>query len=197
VIDGAAAGMTPGLMPWVTDPEDVALLRGLHARYVALVDAAVELVCGGGGLCLLAHSYAPRSVDVSVGPHIVAELRAAWAPGQEGRWPLRAEVDLLTADMEGREMAPQGLVSAVERALQAGGVEVKRNHTYALHPSTQGYRHAQRYPDQVLSFEIRRDLVAEPWDPFSEMLISPDKVRRLASLFVSGVEEGWVHAQGA
>ncbi|MFT4977925.1 MAG: hypothetical protein ACI8S6_003832, partial [Myxococcota bacterium] len=56
--------ITPGLPPYVRDPRDQALLIGRHAEYQRLADALLEQVCGAGGLVVMMHTYAPRSVGV-------------------------------------------------------------------------------------------------------------------------------------
>ena len=42
--DFRAGKVTPGLMPWITAPEDRALLRGLYDLYVGAVRAAADAV---------------------------------------------------------------------------------------------------------------------------------------------------------
>ena len=64
--------------------------------------------------------------------------------------------------------------------LAAIGVKVADGRTYPLHPSTAGYHHVARWPGRVACVEVRRDLVADPWDPFVEMRISAEKARRMA-----------------
>lgn len=181
VVDRAAAdGMTPGIPPYVTAAADRALLRDLHRRYNGVVEAAYAAVCGNGGLAIALHTYSPRSVDVEVDDRVVAALRRAYAPGIYERWPLRPPVDLLTAGSDGVDLAPEGLAEAIAAELEAIGIEARRNATYRLHPATQGYRHAARWPGRTLAIEVRRDLLGAPFRPFEESAIGPENVERLA-----------------
>lgn len=181
VVDEAtAAGMTPGVPPYVAADRDQALLRALHRRYTAAADAAYEEVCGSGGLAIALHTYAPRSVEVDVDARVVEALRRAYAPGIYERWPLRPPVDLLTAGSDGVDLAPEGLAEAISAGLGAAGIEARRNVTYCLHPATQGYRHAARWPGRTLAIEVRRDLLGAPFRPFEESAIGSDNIERLA-----------------
>ena len=74
----AAGKVTPGLMPWVTDPADQARLRAAYTAYVDGVRAALAALAPDGAIVML-HSYAPRTVDVVVDLDIVAALRRALA----------------------------------------------------------------------------------------------------------------------
>jgi hypothetical protein len=119
----------------------------LLQRYFAyrdVVTAAFESVCGNGGLGLFVHTYAPRSVDVAVDENIVANLRAAWAPDRVETWPLRADVDLITHDPDGRLLASPLLAQRATAELEAAGFEVKQNATYSLHPVTLAHAFAER-----------------------------------------------------
>ncbi len=190
-IDAAAQGtLTAGLAPYVHDPADQALLRELHAAYVSAIERLYAEVCGSGGYGLAVHTYAPRSVDVQVSDRIVADLHAAWEPGGEGRWPLRPEVDLITRTPEGERVAPAALISRLEEGFRAIGVPLDEGTTYPMHPATQAWRFANRYPEQVLCFEVRRDLLATSWSPFEEMPISAAKVAPLAVVFAAALERG-------
>lgn len=171
--------VTPGMPPYVRAAPDKELLRGLHAAYVAVVDAAMDEVCGAGGRAVFLHTYAPKSVDVEVDDHIGPALRAAYAPGTYERWPLRPEVDLIGTDTEGRSHLSPELRAALHDAFAAEGVPVADGATYPLHPSTQAFRHAARFPGRCLCVEVRRDLVAAPFDPFAEMRIDPVAADRL------------------
>ncbi len=174
-------GMTPGLPPYVRHPRDRALLLALHERYVALAGRAFEAVCGAGGLALIPHTYAPRSVQIGeIGDDIGAQLRRAWAPEQAGQWPLRAQVDLLTRTGEGTLLAPEGALEALVPAYAALGLQAVEGHTYFLHPATQGYAFAARYPGRTLSLEVRRDLLVEAWEPFEEMRVDEAAAARVA-----------------
>ncbi len=175
-----AAGMTAGLPVYLRDAADQALLLELHRRYSALAESAYEEVCGGGGLALALHTYAPRSVEVAVDDDVVAALRAAYRPGRRERWPPRPPIDLITRAPGGETLAPSALVAALHESLSPLGLGPAENSTYELHPATTGYRHARRHPGQVLCLEVRRDLLGAPWRPFVESRIGPRKCARLA-----------------
>lgn len=173
--------VTPGVPPWVTHPEDLAFLRAIHAAYVDEARAVVDTTCAAGGRALFLHTYAPRSVDVQVDDDIVAALHAAYAPDKADTWPLRPEVDLIGRTLAGELRVEQALVDDLVASYAAIGVTVADGRTYPLHPSTWAYHHAERWPKSALCLEIRRDLVADPWDPFAEMHIGADKAARMAA----------------
>jgi predicted N-formylglutamate amidohydrolase len=176
-----AGAMTPGLPPWIRDARDQHLLLGLYAAYRRVVTDAFAAVCGRGGQALLVHTYAPRSIDVPVDEHIVAHLREAYAEDRIGSWPLRAGVDLITADPDGRELASPVLAGAAEAAFAAAGFDVQRNGAYSLHPVTLAHGFAQQYPRQMLCLEVRRDLLVPEFTPFCAMVPDPAKVARAAA----------------
>ncbi|MEZ6038234.1 MAG: hypothetical protein R3F29_12190 [Planctomycetota bacterium] len=195
VVDPAAAArassageMTPGLMPWVVDEHDRALLLERYAAYRQLTTAAFDAVCGAGGRGLCVHSYAPRSVEVAVDHDIVGSLRAAYAPDRVSNWALRSPVDLITDAPDGAVLADAALVAAVERELGARQVAVARNGTYALHPSTMAFLHAQRHLGRTLCFEARRDLLCD-FVPFVELAVDEARVAGLAAPFVRALLE--------
>jgi hypothetical protein len=178
---GSAAGeMTPGVHAWVKDPRDFALLLARYGAYRERAEGLYERICGRGGLALMLHSYAPRSIDVPVDQNIVASLRAQYQPEKIASWPLRAEVDLISDDPDGRTLASSALVSAAQRELGAAGLQVARCGSYALHPSTLAHAFATTYPDLTLCLEVRRDLLVTEFTPFAEMQADPKKVERLA-----------------
>lgn len=191
----AAGEMTPGLASYVRAPADVALLRGRHATYRETVERLYEATCGAGGSALMLHSYAPRSIDVPVDDRIVERLRDAYRPETVGSWPLRPEADLITRTPEGERLASAALVEATQRALGAVGVTAQEGVTYPLHPSTLGRRLAQRWRGQTLCVELRRDLLADPFDPFAEMRISPAAADRLGAALAQAWGAWW--ADGA
>jgi predicted N-formylglutamate amidohydrolase len=177
--------VTPGVPPWIRDPEDLALLRGLHAEYVRVTTEAFDTVCGGGGFALMLHTYAPRTVDVEVDDHIVAALHAAYA--DEARWPLRPEVDVIGRDLAGKLVVDEGLLADLTASYAAIGIEVADGRTYPFHPSTTAFHHAGRWAGRAACIEFRRDLLADPWDPFAEMRISPEKAARMAGPLASSL----------
>lgn len=176
--------MTPGLPPWVVDGNDRALLLERYFAYHEVVAAAFAQVCGGGGTALCAHTYAPRSIDVAVDDDIVASLHAAYAKDRIESWPLRAEVDLITHDPDGRELADAALARRAEAECVAAGIQAVRNDTYSLHPSTLAFEFAERYPGKTLCFEVRRDLLLSEFVPFVELQPTDSSVARVAAPFV-------------
>lgn len=177
----AAGEMTPGVHAWVRDPRDLELLLARYGAYRARLESAAETILGAGGLALMVHSYAPRSIDVPVDERIVERLRAEYAPERIANWPLRPEVDLICSDPEGRMLASEALAAGFERELGAAGFGVARNASYALHPVTLANRIAGRFPGQTLCFEVRRDLLVEPWTPFAEMRADATRIERIAA----------------
>ena len=188
----SAGGMTPGLPPYVRDPDDQALLNAMHAEYVALVEAAVDATCAAGGLVFIPHTYGPVTMGIErVDDDIVRNLRWALSPENEGRWPLRPEVDIIHRTGDGRSLAPPGLVEAVVAGYEADGVQVVEGDTYYLHESTMGYVWSARHPGRVLSLEVRRDLLVDAWTPFAEMAVRPAAAARFAAPIARAVIGRW------
>lgn len=186
-----AGKVTPGLMPWVTAPEDRALLRGLYDRYVAAVRAAADAVRSRGGAMLMLHTYAPRSVDVSVDADIVKSLRRAYEPEVFPSWPLRPALDVIGRGTDGAAYAPEAVVAALQEGLALLGLTAADSATYPMHPSTMAWEFAQGWPGRTLCLEVRRDLLAEPFEPFAEMTIGAEKVRALAAPIADALRRWW------
>jgi hypothetical protein len=182
-----AGAMTPGLPPWVREPRDQQLLLSRYARYRAVVTAAFAAVCGSGGLGLLVHTYAPRSIDVAVDADIMQALRAAYAPERLPTWPLRAPVDLITRDPEGKELAAAHLAQRTQAEYAAAGYEVVLNGAYSLHPVTLAHTFATAYPGRTLCLELRRDLLVPGFVPFVELHPEPARVERTAAPLAAAV----------
>jgi hypothetical protein len=176
-----AGALTPGLPPWVQHPGDRALLLERYFAYRGVVEAAFAAVCCAGGDALCVHTYAPRSLAVEVDEDIGRTLRAAYAPETVGRWPLRPEVDLITHDSAGEELANPSLAAAAALRFADAGFVVARNGTYELHASTLAYDFARRYPGRTLCFEVRRDLLLDAFVPFVELRPDAEKVGRAAA----------------
>ena len=183
-----AGEMTPGIVSYVKEPADIALLLARYGAYRALVERAFEAVCGaggaggaGGGEGVMLHSYAPRSVDVPVDERIVERLRAAYSPEQIERWPLRSSVDLITRGPGGDLLASERLSTRARAAFERAGHAPAENAAYHLHPSTVAHALALRHPGRTLCLELRRDLLVAGFTPFREMAIDPAKVDRLAA----------------
>lgn len=176
-----SGGLT-GLLPeYVTDEADRAWLLDLHRQYHEVAGQAYAQVCQAGGLALTLHSYAPKSVDITrIDAGIVQALRAAYQPEAYARWPERPVVDVIARTPQGETLAPEPLLDEVFAQLRQVGIEAANSATYTLHPGTMGERYARLHPGRVLCVELRRDHLAEPFDPFAEMHIAADKVERLA-----------------
>jgi predicted N-formylglutamate amidohydrolase len=185
-----AGKVTPGVMPWITTAEDRALLCAAYDRYVGAVrDAAGEL--GPGGAMLLLHSYAPRSVDVEVDLQIVARLRRAYQPDREPTWPLRPEVDVIGRALDGTSHAPAAVVDALRGELASLGIAVADSATYPLHPTTLAWDHVMARPGRALCVEVRRDLLADRFEPFVELRIGGAQVERLAAPLARALGRWW------
>jgi hypothetical protein len=172
----AAGAMTPGLPPWITDERDRRHLLAGYAQYREVVEAGFVETCGRGGLGLMVHTYAPRSIDVAVDDDIVAALHREYAPERIDGWPLRAAVDLITVDPEGRDLSAAPVAAVAAAGYAALGWSVERNGAYNLHPVTLANLFANRYPGQTLCLEVRRDLLVPAFVPFVELAVDPDRI---------------------
>lgn len=182
--------VTPGLPPYVRDPDDLALLRARHGDYVAATEAAYRWAGDAGGLALMAHTYAPRSVDVEVDDRIVESLRRAYSPSVEPTWPLRPEVDLVAREPGGRVVA-EPLVRRFAAAFAEDGLEAAVSATYPLHPATLAFRHLARLEPRGICVEVRRDLLVERFAPFEEAVVSPAKVARIVAPLARAIRGAW------
>lgn len=180
--------VTPGLMPWVTAPADIALLRERYDAYMAAVASATEEI-GPTGAVVLLHTYAPHQVGVEVDVNIVANLRKAYEPDLLSTWPLRPEIDVISRDMQGVNHAPQALLEALRTEFLPLEWPVMNGETYPLHPSTMAWDHVMARPGRALCVEFRRDLLADPFDPFVQMNICPLKVDRIAAAFARALSQ--------
>lgn len=182
--------VTPGLMPWITDARDLALLQERHAAWVRVVRACRDRLTSRGGMLLL-HTYAPREVDVQVDLDIVARLRAAWAPGTAGTWPLRPELDVIHRTLEGASTVTPGLMADLAALAGARGWTLGDSHCYPMHPSTLAWDHVMALPDRTLCLEVRRDLLTAPFDPFVQMTIDREAVDGLATDLAPRLAAHW------
>ncbi len=183
--------MTPGLQPYVRHPQDRALLRALHAEYQASCDGHYAEICGAGGLALIPHTYAPRSVGIArVDDRIVEELHRVYAPDLVDSWPLRPEVDLITRAEDGTRLSAD-IADQVAADLRDAGLDVADGGTYFLHPSTMGAVRAAAWPGQTLCWEVRRDLLTDSWPPFAEATISAERVGRFVPA-LAGAAVAWL-----
>jgi hypothetical protein len=192
--DLAAGKVTPGLMPWITAPADRALLRAAYDRYVGAVRDLLGELAADGAVVML-HTYAPRTVDVEVDLDIVTSLRRAYQPAELTRWPLRPEVDVIGRAIDGTPHAPAAIVDALRAELAATGIAVADGETYPLHPSTLAWDHVMAHPGRALCVEVRRDLLAAPFEPFAEMRIGAAQVDRLAAPFARALGRWWPGAR--
>jgi hypothetical protein len=189
--DLAHGGVTAGIPPYVTDERDLKLLTTLHRQYIEVAEAAYAWVCGGGGLALNPHTYGPRSLGIArVDGEIVKNLRWACAPERHDTWPLRAEIDLLTRDQDGKLYAPEGIEEALSAAFTEAGFEPLANDTYCLHPATMGYVFSARHPGRVVCLEVRRDLLTD-WDPLNEMIPDDGRVARVVTPLTKALAGFW------
>ena len=182
--------VTPGLLPWITTPEDRALLQNRYQAYTSHVRAITGSLRADGAILLL-HTYAPRTVDVEVDLEIVANLRRAWQPDMETTWPLRPEIDFITRAIDGTSFAPTVVAEALRAELYAIGITAADSATYPLHQSTLAWEHVTGHPGRALCVEVRRDLLADRWQPFSEMRIGAQRVAKLATPFANAVRHWW------
>jgi len=187
--DLAKSGLTAGVAPYVKDPRDVELLLGLHRQYVRLIEEAYARVCDGGGFALSPHTYGPRTMGIEkIDENIVPALKKAHEPAEWARWPVRPEVDLITKDPSGKQLAPAEVVEAVLAGYRALGIEAADSATYTLHPSAQGSRWAAKYPDRFLCLEVRRDLLVEAYSPFEQMRVRPEAADRFAAPVAKAID---------
>ena len=161
-----------------------------YDRYVGAVRETIARLSPDGALLLL-HTYAPRTIDVEVDLQIVANLRRAYEPDRESTWPLRPEVDVIGRELDGTDRAPAGVVLALREGLAGLGIELAESATYPLHPSTLAWDHVMARPGRVLCVEVRRDLLADPFEPFVQMRIGAAKVDRLVTPFVRALRRWW------
>jgi hypothetical protein len=130
-------------------------------------------------------------VDVEIDLQIVASLRRAYEPDREPTWPLRPEVDVIGREVDGMSRAPAAVVESLRQELAGLGIEPADSATYPLHPSTLAWDHVIARPGRALCVEVRRDLLADPFEPFAQMRIGAAKVERLAAPFARAVRRWW------
>jgi hypothetical protein len=173
--------MTPAIPEYVEHPADRRLLEQLHASYQEQAAAAYESVHRTGGLALQLHTYAPRSIRIDrIDGSIVKALRRAYEPAVYQQWERRPVVEIISEDVDGVSLASAAWVESVKGAYRTVGVEVAENRTYRLHGDTTGYVYAARFPGMVGCLEINREQLADPFVPFAEMRIAPEKAERMA-----------------
>ena len=141
---------------------------------------------------LLLHTYAPRTVDVEVDLDIVKSLHAAYQPEVEPTWPLRPEHRRHRQEHStARSMRrPRSSRRCAPRSPRSGST-VADSATYPLHPSTLAWDHVMARPGRALCLEVRRDLLADPFEPFVQMRIGAAKVERLAGPLAAALRRWW------
>lgn len=183
-------GVAPGLMPWVTSSKDRALLRSRYDAYADLVRRAREDLPADGAM-LLMHTYAPRTVGVTVDHNIVTSLHAAYEPDVAETWPARPELDVIGRSVDGTLLAPADVVAALVDRFAPLSYRVGDSATYALHPSTLGWHHTVALPNRCICLEVRRDLFGERFIPFQEARPDPARVNLLAGPITDALATWW------
>ena len=92
---------------------------------------------------------------------------------------------------DGAALAPAAVVEALRAGVAPLGLAVADSATYPLHPSSLAWEHVARRPGRALCLEVRRDLLADPFEPFAEMRIGADKVARLAGPLGAALLRWW------
>jgi len=187
--------VTPATPDYVQHPADIEMLHGLLARYESAVSQAYQAVCGEGGVALMLHTYAPRSVPIqAVGNDIVQQLEFHYVPSRIENCDLRPEVDFIHQTSDGRNLVSPLALDQLGTALMEEGVNVARGVSYPLHPSTAAYHHARKFPHQTLCVEVRRDLLVQEWRPFEAMETSPERVAPIARALARGISS-WIRSR--
>jgi len=186
------SGLTAAFPDYITGEADRRTLLGFYEPYQKTVSAGVSAACGGGGLALMLHTYAPRAIAVDrVDEGIGAALRRAYAPERYERWERRPDADLITSDPTGKRLASEPVASALRRRFAEIGITATENVSYPLHPETTAWRHASAWPGRTLCLEVNRELLADPFTPFTEMRISAEKARRIGEAVAAACLDGW------
>lgn len=187
--DYRAGGVTPGVPPWIVHPDDHTSLRARYVDYQTVASQHINDVCHSGGRALLLHTYAPRSVDVEVGPDIVPSLTSAWATPEQ--WPLRPELDLIHRDPYGKSSHSAAGVALLRAALNPLGLTLAEGETYPLHPVTTAFGHVARFPGQVACLEVRRDLLTAQFTPMLQVQLDTDRIARIAGALSVWMAGDW------
>jgi hypothetical protein len=186
---GKVAGeLTPGLPGYVREPADIELLSRMHADYWRSARSAFDTVCGEGGVGLILHTYAPRSVAVDrVDGDIVELLRDAYRPENFRRWPERPSAEVIGRTDDGTCLTDATVVADLRKGYEGIGIRLAENVTYSLHPGTAGYEHAARHPRRVLCVELNRGELGDPWTPFEPVAVGDAAVARLSDPLAEAV----------
>jgi hypothetical protein len=87
-------------------------------------------------------------------------------------------------------LAPEGVVEDLLEAYAVAGFTPTEGSAYRLVPSTQTWRFATRYPEQVLCLEVRRDLLVHAYTALSAMMVREDAVDRVAAPRAAAIGRG-------
>ena len=179
-----ATGMTPGVVQYVREASDLALLIDLAKQYQQACATALLPTLSSGGRAIMLHTYAPRSVDVVVDEQIVQRLHDAYTAEQYEQWPLRAPVDVITTTPEGEQFGDPAWIARLQQAASDDDLTMAVSGAYGLHPSTAAYVWATRFIGQTLCVELRRDLLVEQFTPFAQMQTNEKAVERFAAVLL-------------
>ena len=150
-------GVTLDCQGHITEDSDRQLLLERYQAYLDTATQLMETVCGRGGLALILHSYAPRSVGIaSVGGDIVQQLHWAHQPVVFEDWPLRPVVDFIVGDPTGVVVTDQHWLDALSCYCVRKDCLSLLQETYPLHPVTTAHRFVMSYAPRVLCIEVRR-----------------------------------------
>ena len=186
--EALAAGITVGLPVYVTEDEDKAFLLQRYASYQQEAAKAYESVCGSGGLALMLHSYAPKKVGISaVKEDIVERLHKVYAPEQYEQWPVRPQVDFIHQTPNGEILDHAVLRQNMTSHLEAAGLCVAQGDSYQLHPATTAYGWSKKYRSKTVCVEVRRDLLMDQFEPFSEMSVDVEQLGKIATAMAYGI----------
>ena len=182
-----AANLTGTTASFIDDEADLTMLHELYDAYQQQARRGYAFACENGGFAFNLHTYAPISVSLVEGEYIVDTLHRAYRPEQFATYAYRPAVELITTPPDGSILAPPRLVEWVLAAYRAQDIEITCDDPYPLHPAATGYHHCERYPHRILSMEIRRDLLAESFEPFAIWPVSPTKLAHMTDPLVEGV----------
>jgi hypothetical protein len=193
-VEYKAGGVTPATPPYVVDEHDLTLLHKAYDSYQNYAKGLYAKICGTHqGLALMLHTYAPRTVPITaIDQDIVGQLHAFYDTEKIQDCKLRSAVDMIYKTPSGEELSNRDWIQEMAKEFIEGGLEVANGNSYLLHPVTMAYHYAKMYPQQTLCLEIRRDLVVEKWEPFSEMKISEEKAKYFSSCVVRSLEKVYI-----
>lgn len=184
--DAEAAGLTRGVPNWLTHPEDLAQLRRRYNQYQEQAGRGYASVCGNGGWAFNLHTYGPISVNPEPHEYVVDALERAYHPNTIANYSRRPTIQLITTPPDGANLSDPKLVAAIHNQYDRAGIDISENDPFSLHPATTAHHHAQTWRGRVLTIEISREALAEPFDIFTLMTISPEKVKAMTEPLVQG-----------